>query len=315
MAAANQEVPRLLAMVPYLLAHPGVEVAQVAEIFGVTPKRVLEDLNILWMCGTAGGLPDELIEIDMDAAKGGNGVIHLSNADYLPKPLRFSAQEAMSLLIGLQGIQEMATGELLSAANSAAEKLGSFATAAPVLIEITSGDAEIRAKLIEAIEAEKVVRLSYDNANRSETTTPVVDPVAIVMRDSVAYLRGWAHTPDAERTYRLDRITAVEILDLSAAQHELATSDDQWFSDETTEVTLTLAAGAAWVPEYFPAREVTSCDDGSLIVRLAVTSQGWLDGLLLRLGDQVLAVAPPEAGESARATADQLVERYLASSK
>ena len=57
---SQEQVARLLAMVPYLQAHPGIGVAEVAADFGITRRQLLADLNVLWMCGLPGGLPDEI---------------------------------------------------------------------------------------------------------------------------------------------------------------------------------------------------------------------------------------------------------------
>ena len=313
MATSKDQVARLLAMVPYLQAHPGVSVSAVAEVFGISPAQVIKDLKVLWMCGTPGGFPDDLIEIDMDAARE-EGVIHLTNAEYLARPLRFTASEAMSLVVALQAIREMATGELLEAASSATDKLIGLGIEAPVVLQVTSGDATVRERLVQAIDAQRSVRLTYDGALRSATTTPVVDPVVIVMRDSVAYLQAWAHEPDAERTYRLDRISAVEILDQPARPHPVPAPGDRWFDGVPDEVTLHLAPGAAWVPEYVPVREHHAEADGTLRVRLAVADPAWLEGLLLRLGSDVLAVDPPRTAEAARANARELLEMYRSQS-
>ena len=56
----------------------------VAAAFGITLKTLREDLSVLWMCGMPGLTPGDLIDIDMDAVDG-EGVIHLSNADYLTR--------------------------------------------------------------------------------------------------------------------------------------------------------------------------------------------------------------------------------------
>jgi proteasome accessory factor C len=48
-----------------------------------------------------------LIDIDMDAVDG-EGVIHLSNADYLTRPLRLSADEALALVLALRTLREVA---------------------------------------------------------------------------------------------------------------------------------------------------------------------------------------------------------------
>ena len=62
---------------------------------------------MLWMCGMPGLTPGDLIDIDMDAVDG-EGVIHLSNADYLTRPLRLSADEALALVLALRTLREIA---------------------------------------------------------------------------------------------------------------------------------------------------------------------------------------------------------------
>ena len=84
---SQAQVRRLLSLVPYLREHDGAAMADVAEAFGITVKTLRDDLNVLWMCGMPGLTPGDLIDIDMDAVDG-EGVIHLSNADYLTRPLR-----------------------------------------------------------------------------------------------------------------------------------------------------------------------------------------------------------------------------------
>ena len=92
---SQAQVRRLLSLVPYLREHDGAPVADVAAAFGVSPRTLRADLGVLWMCGMPGLTPGDLIDIDMDAVDG-EGVIHLSNADYLPRPLRLSADEALA---------------------------------------------------------------------------------------------------------------------------------------------------------------------------------------------------------------------------
>ena len=61
-----EQVARLLALVPYLQSHPDAELGPTAAGFGVTAQVLLSDLGVLWYCGLPGGLPGDLIEIDMD---------------------------------------------------------------------------------------------------------------------------------------------------------------------------------------------------------------------------------------------------------
>ena len=119
---STEQVKRLLLLVPYLLRHPGISVAEVAHAFAIAPRQVQDDLNVLWMCGLPEGLPDDLIEIDMDAVQD-EGVIRLSNADYLVRPLRFTHQEAVALVVALSAVAELGDTQTRSDAQSAAAKL------------------------------------------------------------------------------------------------------------------------------------------------------------------------------------------------
>ena len=102
---SSDQVARLLALVPYLQAHPDADVRTTASVFGVSPRQLIADLNVLWYCGLPGGMPGDLIEVDMDAVES-EGRIRLTNADYLARPLRFTLDEAMSLAVALRSLQE-----------------------------------------------------------------------------------------------------------------------------------------------------------------------------------------------------------------
>lgn len=300
MSTSSEQVSRLLSMVPYVSAHPGVAIADVAEQFGITPKQVLADLKVLWMCGLPGGLPDDLIEIDMDAAEG-EGVVHLSNADYLTRPLRFNRDEAFSLAVALQAIAGMATGTMRAAAESALAKLTSpTQPSGQVDLRVNTGDEAIRAQLVDAIDRGRRVQLVYDGATRGETTRPQVDPGGIQMRDSVVYLQGWSVPRQAWRTFRLDRIAAVEVLDEPADDHDpVPELPVGWFEGSDGEVLLELAPPAAWVTDYYPVRDLQRYDDGTLVARFAVADGRWLDALLLRLGENARVLEPVPARQGA----------------
>ena len=92
---ARDQVGRLLTLVPYLHARGTVHVDEAARDLGTTPKQLVKDLKVLLMCGLPGGYPDDLIDVDLDALEeDGDGVIRVSNADYLARPLRLTPTEA-----------------------------------------------------------------------------------------------------------------------------------------------------------------------------------------------------------------------------
>ncbi|MFZ2504154.1 MAG: WYL domain-containing protein, partial [Nocardioides sp.] len=112
---------RLLALVPYLYAHgDGVSLERAAADLRVAPDQLVSDLKVLFMCGLPGGYPDDLIDVDLDAleGEGAEGVIRVSNADYLSRPLRLTPTEASALIVALRALR----GSLDSAGPSWAEK-------------------------------------------------------------------------------------------------------------------------------------------------------------------------------------------------
>ncbi|MBK8459350.1 MAG: WYL domain-containing protein [Micropruina sp.] len=310
---STEQVGRLLALVPYLQAHPDADVVRTADTFGVTPRQLLADLNVLWYCGQ-GSLPGDLIEIDMDAATS-DGRIRLTNADYLSRPLRFTADEVLSLVIALRAIRELAPIEVSTAVDSALHKLtGAAGVAASerVSLAVSAGQEGVRDLLARAIEIGVAVRLTYDGPTRAETSTPLVDPIRLSTRDGYAYLDAWSHERNAWRTYRLDRIARVALTQDAATEHgELPEFGSGWLDrrSDAAVIALDLDDTARWITEYYPVRSVSELPDG-LRVELLVADPAWLRGLLLRLGSRVHSVSPPGAADGAAAAAAEALALY-----
>jgi proteasome accessory factor C len=80
---ATERLSRLLALVPYLVSRQGVPLSAAAAEFGITEGQLVKDLELLFVCGTPGHLPDDLIDVDWD-----DGHVFLTNADPIARPLR-----------------------------------------------------------------------------------------------------------------------------------------------------------------------------------------------------------------------------------
>ncbi|MCL2489861.1 MAG: WYL domain-containing protein [Propionibacteriaceae bacterium] len=305
---AGPQVARLLTLAPYLQRREYVDVTEVAADFDVKPRQVLDDLQVLVMCGLPGGLPDDLIEIDLDLARD-EGVIHMRNSP-LSRPLRFTRDEAVSLIVAVEAVREVADGPTAQAAQSVLDKLsGLVSEAPPVRLEVAAGGDDVRDRLGQAIDQGLQVRLTYDGLARRGTTTPIVDPVRVEVRDGASYLVAWALDRNDWRSYRLDRIAVAELTGQPAGGHGAPPVTGTSLDNAPDTATLDLDAGAAWVAEYYPVRDVTVLPDGGVKVVLPVADPGFLTGLILRLGPLVRSVDPPSAA------ADALAEARAASSQ
>ena len=315
---SQAQVRRLLSLVPYLREHDGAAMADVARAFGISVRTLREDLNVLWMCGMPGLTPGDLIDIDMDAVEG-EGVIHLSNADYLTRPLRLSADEALALVLGLRTLREIAGPGQRDAVDRALRKLetasGSTATEQATVTVTTARD-EIQARVNDGLQRGRRLDLTYDVASRAETTRRMVDPLRVFVLEGYGYLEAWCYSATALRTFRLDRIAAVEVTDEAVVPHDVRLKDlaTGWFEalKDAPLVTLQLAPEAVWVAEYYPTEAVTPRAEGGLTVTMRVTDPAWLRGLLLQLRGGATVVAPGGAGSSAAEAAQEALDQYAA---
>jgi proteasome accessory factor C len=308
-----EQVSRLLALVPYLQRHPDADVDTTAATFGVSGKQLLADLNVLWYCGLPGGMPGDLIEIDFEAIDAA-GRIRLSNADYLTRPMRFTPDEALSLVVALRAVGELVGDDEGEAVASALAKLEA-ATGAPSLpkVAVAGGETEVREVLTAAIGADEMVEFDYTDAGL-QPSHPVVSPARLLVRDGIGYLQAWSQERADWRTYRLDRIVAIRRTGQPRSHlGEPPAFDPGWFerSESALPVTLVLEPGWKWMAEYIPVQAVTE-RGGAVELELLVADPAWLRALILRLGTGVREIRPAHAADSARAAAAEALAAYRA---
>ena len=322
MSGARDQVGRLLALVPYIQSREEVSVEQAAADFGVKPAQIVKDLNVLWFCGLPGLGMGDLIDVDMDALDG-EGVIRVSNVDYLTRPLRLDSSEASALIVALRALRDAGDDSVRPVVDRTLAKLEAAAgdgaaLAARVDVRIGSDEAEVtqlRSRLTSAVDDRRQVRLGYYVPARDETTERTVDPLRVVTAEGNTYLEAWCHLVEDQRLFRLDRVSSVEILDSPVDEHpdvqprDLSAGLFQPSPDDTL-VTLRLRPNARWVAEYYPVETVTELDDGGLRVTLRAGDTGWLTRLMLRLGGAATIEEPAELTEVVRHAAAQGLRNY-----
>ena len=323
---AKDQVARLLTLVPYLHTRGEVRLGEAAATLGVSPEQLLKDLKVLLMCGLPGGYPDDLIDVDLDPLErpeGGaaaDGVVRVSNADYLTRPLRLTLTEASALIVALRALRAGAGQETAEAVDRALAKLEAATdrgsdTAGQVDPGADPGAAELdrlRARLEDAVARRRQVRLTYWVPSRDEESERVVDPRGVVTSGGAGYLDAYCHSAEAPRLFRLDRIHRATVLDSPVSSRSGRPRDISagFFTDidEGRLVTLLLEPSARWVAEYYPVRAARPRPGDRLEVVLYVADDAWLRRLLLRLAPDATVVRPAERtdvlSDAARRTLD-----------
>jgi proteasome accessory factor C len=308
-SGASDRLPRLLALVPWLLAHPGSRIADAAREFGVTEKQLDADLKLIWMCGLPGQGGGDLIDVawSVDGDR-----VSLSNADTIARPLKLTPEESVALIAVLRTFRDLPALTDTDPVDRALAKLESAAGEAAALAEHVAVAVDVPPAVApivgEGLQAGRRLHLRYYVPSRDEATERDVDPIRTLHTGGQTYLEGWCHRADGVRRFRLDRVLSARVLDVAAepAPAPVDTDlDDGLYRPDPGDplVVLDLAPSARWVAEYYPVESSDERDDGSLRVGLRVADDRLAARLALRLGGAARIVEPAELADRVRAQA------------
>ena len=311
---AVAQLARLLALIPWLLARPGVGVDDAAREFGVTPTQLRKDLELAFLCGLPGHLPDDLIDVSLEG-----DTIVVSNADAIDRPLRLGPDEALALMVGIRTLAAVPGGHDREALDRTMVKLqraaGDAADGAERISVQVEGDAEVLDLLRPALERGHRVHLRYYVPARDEVTSRDVDPIRLLVLGGRTYLQGWCRSAEAVRLFRLDRIAAVTELEVPAevpadAEHPALADDVFTPADDQMLATVAVTAAGRWLVDAYPVESVTEQSDGGAVVQLRVGETGWLRRLMLRMGGAAWIIDPPELADAVRQEAQTALLGY-----
>ena len=214
MTAETSPTARALLALELLQASPGITADRLADKLGVTERAARRYVGILREAG-----------IPVDSTRGPHGGYRLGRGLRLP-PLVFSGAEALGLVMAvLDGHHEAsdptdpvgsALGKLIRAlpeSVAAQAEAVRRATAPAPDRSAARPDPETASTLVRACTEHRRVRIGYRSEAGSEWS-PEVDPWAVVVRHGRWYLLCRSVAKDAVRAYRIDRVRAVEVLDV-----------------------------------------------------------------------------------------------------
>ncbi|MCX5383443.1 YafY family protein [Streptomyces sp. NBC_00083] len=312
-ANAIDQTRRMLSLVTYLRERPGAHVADVARAFGITEDELISDLDVLPMCGTSfrGG---DLLDIDTDGDR-----IWWHNPDDVAAPLRLAADEATALLVAaravstLPGLREGDRQALLRATAKLEAAAGEAAGASSRLSVTFESEGGVFAEVDRAISERRRLWVKYYSPARDELTEREVDPIRLFAVGHT-YMEAWCRLSEARRTFRLDRVAEIRLLDEVSAPPELELRDLSEGlvqpSAEDPEVVVEVGPGGRWVAEYYPHDSAEELPDGGLRISLRTPDPASLRRLALRLGQDGRIVTPHDLADSARRAATEALAGY-----
>ena len=170
--------------------------------------------------------------------------------------------------------------------------------------------------LRDAIYNRRQVRMLYRSRSQAEPMQRDVDPYKLVSRWGEQYCIGYCHWRQAPRTFRLDRIAELEVLDQIFA--EPTDFDLEAYMAVNPFFQPTVSARLRFPPEsallalnnraFWETLEEQS--DGAVIVTFVVPDMEAAAGLVLRIGFPVIIEEPPELLELVRTQARAIATHF-----
>lgn len=310
----GRRLGRILVMLPFAIQNPGVSVTELSSRFGVAPTDVIDDLNLVFLCGLPGYGPGDLIDVTIDEDR-----IYIGMADYFALPLRLTPAEALTLYAGGMALTELPGFEGAASLRSALEKLGDAlgfeGGSMGIGVRFEHAPEGRLTTLRTALGDRRRVRIEYLSATRGELTTREVDPWGLVAALGRWYVVGFDHLSGEERMFRVDRMKEAEILAVDA---EIPPDFDPdryrgaFIGDDAQHrITLEISPDAArWFEDYYPVAASRDLPDGWREVTLVSGGTRWAVTLMLRLGRDCRNAAPPELDAEARKLAAAMAARH-----
>lgn len=297
---------RILALIPYVLDREVVDVNEIMARFGYTEEQLTKDLNTIFVCGLPGYGPGDLMEAYIDEDD-----VVIDAADFFSKAPRLTPSEALGLLAA--GMTVLGSGEGSPALESAVEKLSKVVMpdADTSLTVDVLDETQNVGVLRDAAADGRVVRMVYRSVGKEETTERDVEPWSVFTTLGRWYLLGHCRLVDGQRTFRVDRIKELTVLDETFEPPERVPEPGVGYVPSKDDITavIDLKPAARWVLEYYPV-DVVRESSRTTRIRFHSPDAEVPARLLLRLGADARLVEGPEVAERLNAVGSSLLARY-----
>ncbi|MEO8393293.1 MAG: YafY family protein [Chloroflexota bacterium] len=311
----HSPITRLLTVLELLQSYKQMSGTELARRLEVEPRTVRRYIVALQDMG-----------IPVEAERGPYGAYQLERGFKLP-PLMFTDAEAIALTLGLLVMREYRFPVDMTAVEGALAKTERVMPAKPlqqvralqeaITFHVTLPPAElisdVVATLSSAVEQRQRVHLSY-RAWAGDDSERDFDPYGIVFNDGYWFTVGYCHLREDLRTFRLDRIVALETVEASFERPENFDALKQvlqslmtWPGTEQVEVLLktTLEHARESIPAEMGTFEETA--DG-VIFRRAAYRLEWTAYALLQLDFPIVVRQPAELREILRKIASKALQ-------
>ena len=302
---------RALLALEVIQGNPGTTADRLGERLGVSERAARRYVGIL----REAGVPIESVRGPYGGYRAGRGL-------RLP-PLMFTATEALGLAMavlesrgGTEGDDPVGTavGKIVRVLpENVARPLEALRVVSARRTDPDPPHPETTAALVRASSERHRVRIGYALGPHRERTLQV-DPWAVVVRHGRWYVLGWSHVADARRTYRIDRVTSVDVLaepftppeDLDPFQALEEQMSQGWPHAVEVEIDAPLDEVRRWLPRSLGRTE--AIEDGRTRLTGSTENLNWYATEIAEIQATFTVIGGPEIRDAVRRLATRLAD-------
>ena len=283
--------------------------AAVCERLQISQQELREDVSVLNVVNFGGGAyvlyaevhPNGEIEVDPEPY-----------SDTFDRPARLLPIEARALLAAIELLGVHLSEDLVTVREKLERALGDIAKEG-LLVSNARSDDTIARQVGEAIEERRLIELEYYAENEDAFSTRVGEPYALMNSREGWYVKVFDPAKDQMRSFRLDRIKRVDVLDATyepRADLDPIADVEGW--PRTGQVEGSRVAHVWVSPEHarWASEERTvlaELDDGAVIVEWAFKGERYLVKQILKEAGDAAVLEPADVREAVLLAAERLL--------
>jgi predicted DNA-binding transcriptional regulator YafY len=204
----NERLSRLLLELPWLIQNRNTSIDTFSDQFDISRDEAIKDLSLLTYVGP-GRFGGELVDIQYDDEN-----VSVIDSQGFDRPLKFNNIEAVLLLLGVKNLSEVSNE--ISDIKNVEIKLSKL-----IESDIASGGTQeeyaIKRDVIDkAILNKKQLVIHYVDSNLRLSSERSISPIAIKTLESKEYLSALDNDSKQNRSFRLDRIVKIRLVDIDS---------------------------------------------------------------------------------------------------
>lgn len=299
MSDASGRAIRLLDLVPFLRANPGMNIKEIATEFKVSVSEIVSDLDLLMVCGLPGYTPLELIDLSTD-----EGYVTLRDPQNLEYPRNFTIHELLILKIALSALLVDSPPMLHSEIGSLISKLDHQMPnqiSSEGILFVPDNILNLRRIGEEALVKNQQVEISYRNDTKDELTNRKISLIREYESEGEYFWDAWCHLANAKRTFNLEKI--------SSATLSMDPSSIGDLSGESAALTVRLRIRQK--SQFFAKHQnILKQTEEPEIYEARIYQREWLVREILSAGETATVITPSDLKVQVKKRATQALSQY-----